>query len=444
MKLLRKVILALFSIGLTSIAVSAQYKLYEKGYENYKGGKYDVAIINFSEYLTKSVRDRSIDGEVYYLRGLSYFKTEAYKNSVGDFQEALLRNHPNKGNIFWFLAKSNDKLGFYPDALDAYENAISALQSDRETHVKLLYERGLVYLKFEDEVMAYNDFLKAYEIQPGNAAVKAELEKLDKGDLASRKTKYVAKETPVLQTQVINQALAELYKDEKRYALVIGNSLYPKTIGELKNPVNDATDMAAELQASNFEVQLLTNATYGQIRVALLKFKEKLDAGERDKTVGLFYFAGHGLRQEDENYLIPIDAVIEYEDDIWRYCFPVQRMVLANMERSNSRLNIVILDACRNNPFPSATRAVGQQGLSEMQKARGSFIAYAAAPGSVAFDGSGRNGIYTQELLKVMRIPGLSIEQIFKEVRLNVLRQSGERQNTWDNSNITGEFYFKF
>jgi len=444
MKALMKVTLALWIIGLTSIAVSAQYKLYEKGYESYKAGKYDVAITSFSEYLTKSIRDKSLDVEVHYLRGLSYFKTEAYKNSIGDFQEALLRNHANKGNVFWFLAKSNEKLGFYPDAIDAYENAIAALQSDKETHVKLLYERGLVYLKFEDEVLAYDDFLKAYEIQPGNPAVKAELEKLDKGELASRKMKAVPTETPVLQTQVINQTLADLYKDEKRYALVIGNALYSSKIGELKNPVNDATDMAAELQASNFEVQLLTNATYGQIRSALLKFKEKLDAGEKDKTVGLFYFAGHGLRQEDENYLVPVDAVIEYEDDIWRTCFPVQRMVLANMERSNSRLNIVVLDACRNNPFPSAVRSAGEQGLAEMEKGRGAFIAYAAAPGSVALDGASRNGIYTQELLKAMRKPGLTIEKVFKEVRLNVLRQSGERQNTWDSSNITGEFYFKY
>src|SRR5690606_26709925 len=145
---------------------------------------------------------------------------------------------------------------------------------------------------------------------------------------------------------------ADAYKDEKRYALVIGNSKYSKDIGELRNPVNDATDMAAELKASNFDVQLLTNATYGQIRVALLKFKDKIDGGNKDNTVALFYYAGHGLLFEDENYLVPVDASVEYPDDIPRYCFPIQRMVLSNMERSNSRMNIVILDACRNNPLP--------------------------------------------------------------------------------------------
>ncbi len=208
--------------------------------------------------------------------------------------------------------------------------------------------------------------------------------------------------------------------------------------------MNDATDFAKELQASNFDVQLLTNATYGQMRAAMLKFKEKVDAGEKDQTVSLFYYAGHGLQRDDENYLVPIDATIEYEDDIARYCFPVQRMVLSNMERSKSRMNIVILDACRNNPFPALNRSMGESGLGEMRRAMGSFIAYATAPGSVASDGVGRNGLYTQELCKALRKPGLTIEQVFKEVRVNVLRLSGNKQNTWDSSNIIGEFYFKF
>ena len=119
-------------------------------------------------------------------------------------------------------------------------------------------------------------------------------------------------------------------------------------------------------------------------------------------------------------------------------------MVLANMERSNSRMNIVILDACRNNPFPALTRSLGEQGLGDMRRARGSFMAFATAPGSVASDGMGRNGLYTQELIKAVRKPGLTIEQVFKEVRANVLRLSGNKQNTWDSSNIIGEFYFRF
>jgi uncharacterized caspase-like protein len=248
---------------------------------------------------------------------------------------------------------------------------------------------------------------------------------------------------PASQNTELMTALAATYKDEKRYALVIGNSNYSKELGILKNPLNDATDVATELRKSNFEVQLITNATYVQMREAMRKFQEKLTAGPRDQTVGLFYYAGHGVAYQDENYLVPIDAEVKFEDDITRMCFPVQRMVLANMERTNSRMNIVILDACRNNPFPATTRDISG-GLSEMKKARGSFIAYATAPGSVASDGSGRNGLYTQELVKALRKPGLSIEQVFKDVRMNVMRLSGDKQYTWDSSNIIGEFYFKF
>jgi uncharacterized caspase-like protein len=104
-------------------------------------------------------------------------------------------------------------------------------------------------------------------------------------------------------------------------------------------------------------------------------------------------------------------------------------------------LNIVILDACRNNPFPATTRSLSS-GLAEFQKAKGAFIAYATAPGSVASDGTGKNGLYTQELIKAMKIPGLPIEQVFKVVRRNVLKLSGEKQYTWDSSNILGDFYF--
>jgi hypothetical protein len=475
-----------------------QFKLYEKGHDSYKAGRYEEAIKLFSEYLTKPTRDKKMDVDVHYLRGLSYFKKEDYKLAIGDFEECLLLHHPNKGNIHWFKAKCYAKQGIVPDAIDDYTNAIAVLGGDNSVKAKLLLERGVLYKALDQQDLAANDFNEGLKLTPANADLKKELDALDPKKVATRSTPKkqevvtqpvtTAVNEPVntdkVQSNVARPAnntgkersnttkqpistnkeqgsiaktetvappvapvvnpLAEAYKDEKRYALVIGNSAYPKTIGVLRNPVNDATDLAKELKASNFDVQLLTNATYGQMRAAMLKFKEKIDAGDKEKTVSLFYFAGHGLQHEDENYLVPIDAMIEYQDDIGRYCFGVQKMVLANMERSNSRMNIVILDACRNNPFPALTRSMGDQGLGEMRRARGSFIAYATAPGSVASDGTGRNGLYTQELLKAIRKPGLTIEQVFKQVRANVLQLSNDKQNTWDSSNIVGEFYFKF
>ncbi|HEY8934080.1 MAG TPA: caspase family protein [Cyclobacteriaceae bacterium] len=473
----------LFVMFLASVMPSqAQFRLYEKGHDSYTAGKYPEAINLFNEYLTKRTRDKSIDGDVFYLRALSYYKTNNYQKAIDDFEEAILVDHPNSGNIYWFKAKCNINIGNTEAALSDYNKALSLLTADKQAKAKLLYERSQIYIKNGDLSAAYTDLQNAKAANPSNADVSKELEKLEKQNVASRGT---LKETPQTNASVknddkkdkpvndnatvaktetenktvtepinvpsqqsvttaANPSLADLYKDERRFALVIGNSNYPKNIGVLKNPVNDATDMARELERSNFKVQLLTDATYGQMRAALLKFKEQVDAGDRDKTVSLFYYAGHGLQQDQENFLVPIDAAIEYEDDIARYCFPVQRMVLANMERSNSRINIVILDACRNNPFPSLNRSLGDQGLGEMRRARGSFIAYATAPGSVASDGSGKNGLYTQELIKAMQKPGLTIEQVFKEVRQNVLRFSGDKQNTWDSSNIVGDFYFKF
>ena len=542
-----------FSLLFVALSSYGQFKLYEKGHDSYTSGKYDDAITSFSQYLTKPTRDKAMDAEVFYLRALSYYKTSKFKNAIGDFEEALLLNHANKGNIYWFKAKCHAKLSEDADAIEEYSRAIKELSADKTAQPKLLLERGMLYKKNGDLLLAKSDFDLGLIISPDNSDLARENNDLNTKFLASRgavpeqqkandatkpkdntaikqnepvkeekvldknpvvkkeekkpdnngtlvkndeknvvpvqettgeqktlaqKTKALASKvgnkvgdtfksnktdeqktdeqkpiqsetkTPVVTTAVETKPalspLAEAYKDEKRYALVIGNSTYPKTIGVLKNPVNDATDLAKELRASNFDVQLLTNATYGQMRAAMLKFKEKIDAGDKDKTVSLFYFAGHGLQYEDENYLVPVDALIEFQDDISRYCFGVQKMVLANMERSNSRMNIVILDACRNNPFPAVTRSIGGQGLGEMRRARGSFIAYATAPGSVASDGSGRNGLYTQELLKAMKKPGLTIEQVFKEVRANVLKLSDDRQNTWDSSNIIGEFYFKF
>jgi hypothetical protein len=234
--------------------------------------------------------------------------------------------------------------------------------------------------------------------------------------------------------------LVEKFKNEKRFALVIGNSGY-KHVPILRNPIHDASDIAQALKDLNFEVITITDATYMETRSAFLKLHEKLINGLKDQTVGLMYYSGHGLQYEGENYIVPVDAQIEYEDDIPRQCFPIQKIILSNMERSNSRMNILILDACRSNNFPRLTRTASS-GLAEMSSGKGSFIAYATAPGSTASDGLGRNGLYTQELLKAFRKPGLSIEQVFKEVRINVLRLSGEQQYTWDSSNVTGEFYF--
>jgi tetratricopeptide (TPR) repeat protein len=452
-----------------STAGFAQYRLYENGLKKYINQDYPGSIELLTDFLKSSLRDKKFDIDAFYYRGLANYKTNEYRKAIDDFEESILLDHPNKGNIYWFMAKSYSATNSSSESLASYNSALRLLDSNTESKAKLLLERSQEYRKVGNIELAYADLTSVALLEPGNTVVRSELAKLEKENeklrgsgVADEKKDTPTATKPSVKQEVVETTktevappvaqpvvqpaptLADFYSDEKRFALVIGNAAYPKEIGVLKNPVNDATDFAAALRDSNFEVTLLTNATYGQIRAAMLRFKERVDENDRDKTVSLFYYAGHGLQSEDENYLVPVDAKVEYEDDIVRYCFPVQRMVLSNMERSNSRMNIVILDACRNNPFPSLTRSLGQVGLGDMRRARGSFIAYATAPGSVASDGQGRNGLYTQELIKAVSKPGLTIEQVFKEVRQNVLRLSGDRQNTWDSSNIVGEFYFRF
>lgn len=449
-----------------SIASFAQkdkdFEAYEEGLAKFKAGDYTAVVKGFTDILDNPSHNKKLEEDLYFYRGQANYHVGEYKDALNDLDQALTLNHYNKAVIHWVMAKSFDKLDRSKEAQKYFNDAVGFAGPNKKIGAQILADRAQFHAKMGKTQEAQDDLTKAKTLDPSNAAIasatlpgttpasrtagedkstKMIVQSNKKEEAPSSKNDKPAGEKSEAVQSVV-PAIAATYKDEKRYALVIGNSNYPREIGILKNPVNDATDVATELRNSNFEVQLLTNATYVQLREAMRKFQEKLTNGPRDQTVGLFYYAGHGVQYQDENYLVPIDAQVQFEDDITRMCFPVQRMVLANMERTNSRMNIVILDACRNNPFPATSRSVGQ-GLGEMKRARGSFIAFATAPGSVASDGNGRNGLYTQELLKAMRKPGLSIEQVFKEVRMNVLRLSSERQYTWDSSNIIGEFVFK-
>ena len=467
---------ALFSlivlVIVSTLGLAQDFKEFDEGVAKFKQKDYHAVIQSFSQILSNPAHNKRLDEDLYFYRGQSYYHIDEYKNCLDDLNQSMMLNHYNLAVIHWYRARCYDGLGKESDAVSNYKQAVSHSDKNKKVRALILADRAQFYAKHGDKQAAEADLALAKTTDPSNkeiaaatlngASVKtAAVVPASRTAGEEKKTTQVIVKNNPSQTQgtsaatdqnqsaAVQQvntglvpALATAYKDEKRYALVIGNSNYNKDIGILKNPVNDATDVATELRKSNFEVQLITNCTYVQLREAMRKFHEKLTNGPRDQTVGLFYYAGHGVQYQDENYLVPVDADVKFEDDIARMCFPVQRMVLANMERSNSRMNIVILDACRNNPFPATTRSVSS-GLGEMKRARGSFIAYATSPGSVASDGSGRNGLYTQELLKALRKPNLTIEQVFKDVRMNVLRLSDDKQYTWDSSNIIGEFYFK-
>ena len=200
----------------------------------------------------------------------------------------------------------------------------------------------------------------------------------------------------------------------QRSALVVGNGDYE--FSPLKNPTNDALDVASVLREVGFSVRHLQNVSRKELRQAIREFRD--DLSEND--VGLFYYSGHGVQSNNENFLIPIGADIEAEYDIEDEAVGV-RTVLGAMEASGSRLNIVVIDACRNNPFPRAIRSVSR-GLSIVRAPTGTIVAFSTAPGQVAEDCSCRNSSYTKHLVATLKTPNLSIEQVFKKVRVEVGR----------------------
>jgi hypothetical protein len=225
-------------------------------------------------------------------------------------------------------------------------------------------------------------------------------------------------------------------KHERRVALVIGNSAYRYT-GQLANPTNDAEDIAQALKKYNFQVILKTNADLETMADAVYQFGENLKGG----GVGLFYYSGHGLQVKGENYLLPIDANLTREDDVKRKAISANDVV-EKMGEGNSHLNLVFLDACRNNPFPSNIRAVSR-GLIGMNAPNGTLLVFSTSPDNVALDGSGRNGTYTKHLLQQIDQPGLEIGMMLRKIRTAVKEETGGQQVPWENGSIEGEFYFK-
>ena len=228
-------------------------------------------------------------------------------------------------------------------------------------------------------------------------------------------------------------------KEEKRLALVVGNSKY-KEGGNLKNPRNDAEDMTKTLEKLGFTVQRYYNLDEEKFKKAIGKFGRNL----KNYDVGLFFYAGHGIQYKGKNYLVPTNAVLEYEANVEYECVDIGR-VLSNMEGAKSDVNIVMLDACRNNPFERRWRRTSKgNGLAPTTAPQGTIIIYSADAGQVAADNpSDRNGLFTGELLKHITTKGLKIEDVLKRTGQSVFDKSGKQQMPASYSKFWGDFYFK-
>jgi Caspase domain len=229
---------------------------------------------------------------------------------------------------------------------------------------------------------------------------------------------------------------AQSKQAQRKLALVIGNSNYAEKF--LMNPVNDATDMAEKLNELGFDVISRTNLNKKAMKQVIREFVDRMAVND----VNLFYFAGHGVQVDGENYLIPIDI----DFNLTKSELPDEAIkantILNMMSEVANRTNIFILDACRDSPFRSMSRSSVISGLATLEGGVGTLIAYATAPGSVANDGYGRNGLYTQYLLKNIGTPGITVEQMFKRVRVDVLNATNNAQVPWENSSLRGDFCF--
>jgi uncharacterized caspase-like protein len=225
---------------------------------------------------------------------------------------------------------------------------------------------------------------------------------------------------------------------ENRVALVIGNSAY-QAVTPLDNPANDARAMGAFLTSAGFEVVSAPDLTQNDMRRVIGEFTANV-ARKGSDTVALVYYAGHGVQVDGDNYLVPVDANIRRESDV-----PLQAVRLVDLMNAlasvPSKTRIVMLDACRNNPF-SEINKTGGRGLAIVDAPTGSIVSYATAPGFEAEDGAGQNSPYTSALVTTAKEPGLPIEQAFKRVRYSVHQATEGRQTPWESSSLTGDFSF--
>jgi uncharacterized caspase-like protein len=216
---------------------------------------------------------------------------------------------------------------------------------------------------------------------------------------------------------------------------VIGNAAYPAS--PLRNALHDATDMAGLLRRLGFTVTLLHDADQRTLEEAIQTFTSATPRA----SVGLFYFSGHGVQLEGQNYLIPVGGVFREPADV-KYRAVAAPWVLERMENAGMEAKLLILDACRNNPFGRAWTRSLTRGLAPMETVTGALIAYGTSPGKVALEGTGRNSPYTKWLLQQMPVPGQSVEQMFKAVRVAVQQETQGAQTPWEASSLTGDLYF--
>ncbi|MBF0265758.1 MAG: caspase family protein [Gammaproteobacteria bacterium] len=342
---------------------------------------------------------------------------------------AVLGNNPE---LLLSKAKLQFSLKQYHQSLKNYQSVLAIIPSQDEA-IKKVDEINQLLANFSKKTIAQNRKQTIIATTTASASASAPLPNTTPALKSKPKAPAAAK---VILPEITFQELVDESASQTRVALVIGNADYQNA--PLRNPVNDAKDMSKALKQYGFNVTSLINADLRKMNKEISQFGKKLKG---DNTVGLFYYAGHGLQIQGKNYLVPIGANIEGEADIAYEAVDAGR-ILSQMEFADNGLNMVILDACRNNPFARSWRST-TKGLAKMEAPAGSLMLYATSPGNVAADGKGNNGLFTENLLKNMSKNGLKIEDIFKQTAISVSKTTKKMQIPYIEGVILGDFYFK-
>ncbi len=401
---------------------------------HYAKGDYDRAIAD----ATRVIELDPTNATAFNNRSSSLIFKGDYERAIADATRAI-ELRPNSSSDFNNRGRAYLEKGEYSLAIRDLTRAI-------ELNPKLANpyrHRGVVYLKTGKLDLARADLTKALELKPDYQDAKTAFAELDQAEVSTKSTPSAqpdASEIKATLAAPLPKALPSAFPSGKRVALVIGNSNY-SSVARLANPANDAKLMANALKNLGFELigggaQLdLDKAGFD---AAVQSFGNHLQGSD----VGLFYYAGHGLGLRDTNYLVPINANPTREADIDFQMVDVE-VVLHQMEASGTKLNVVMLDACRNNPFAGRGLRASNGGLGQMQAPEGTLISFATQPKSVAQDGIDGNSPYSRALAETIRTPGLDIFQSFNQVGLVVKRATGGSQQPWISiSPIEGEFFF--
>lgn len=412
----------------------------------------------------------------YYNRGLAYQNKADYTRAIADYDQAV-RLNPGLGDAYQHAAVALNgrgdaylKAGDYDRAIADYDRSIQLQPNsywpyshrgdayrrkgdldraiaDLDQALRLspglneaLTLRGLAYRAKGDPRAAKADFSSAANSAPTgyNAEIYQEMARQQLDTLAETQT-AVAAAVPN-EAQAAPAVAAATLPPGKRVALVVGNSGY-QNIGRLDNPANDAKLMAATLKAVGF-ILVGDSAQLDLDKTAFDNAVKNFGKDLQGADVALFYYAGHGVQVRGANYLVPVDANPTREADVDFQMVDVG-VALRQMEAAGTKLNVVMLDACRNNPFLSRGLRASGGGLTQMQAPEGTLISFATQPDNVALDGADGNSPYTKALTKTLRKPGLDVFQTFNQVGLAVKRETGGAQQPWvSTSPIEGEFYF--